>query len=469
MKRLYLKTLLSNNLQIWFITLLFVVSCNIFGSNSDNENVDKRGEWSDPQLFYLAPDTSEILRFDVTVYNDNINVATWRRQFSNNQFLDYSQILMIRGQIGGEANIQELTSKSIPSENPLILRDNVNTSHMLWGDRRQDPDFEQWEVSSRSQLTNFSTNVVYTRYNGTGFEPPVSIYEGNLSTFGVGDIGFPLQLVEAEDRRLHTVFKADSMARTTDTMGDSVTAFIPRLVYMNRSREGAWSEPRFLFINYKNNPNSLSGGDPVIAAPTTNRLVVAFLSSVGGINDILTITSDDGGQTWSEAQLLFSSERERSLFLTMSEAAGGRLHLVWARVIGNRALPEEMWHSYSEDAGRTWSQPASFFTLRSPTFTPEGSPEPAGTIISDYDILVDESERVHWAGIEVFFGDSLRNKIHYTTWDPGTKTWEESSLFEFSTEPRQVNLTFDITSQRLYLFWEERLEKTVFYSVKSVR
>jgi len=467
-----IQTVISWRCIIAVIILLLTGSCDIFSSNSDQENIENSGEWSEPMILYVDPDTVDIGPFDgigsfkMDVHEGTIRSVIDRGRFIDDRFLDFREIIFLEMEPGGEPELRQRISGTVPAEQPTIVRNHASTFNLLWADRRQDPDFEHWEIPSRSQLTNFSTNVVYSRYNGSFFEPPVSIYEGNLSTFGVGDIGFPLQLIEAEDRRLHTVFKADSMARTTNTMGDSVTAFVPRLVYINRSPAGEWNKPRFLSIDYKGNPGSLSGGNPVIAAPSANRLVVAFLSSVGGVNDVLTITSDDGGVTWSEAKLIFSSGRERSSFLTMRKAMDGQLHLVWARVIDDGSLPEEMWHSYSEDEGRTWSQPSSFFTLVSPTFTPEGSPEPTETILSNYDIVVDENSRVHWAGIEVFFEDSLQNKIHYTSWDPGTKTWEEPSMLEFASDPVELDLAFDGTTQKLYMFWEELEEEIIFYSVK---
>lgn len=457
--------------QFWLIIMLLAVGCNIFGSGPSQENIDDSDEWSEPTILYINSDTVDSNPFDgIGTFSTDVNGGKILSALDlidtrSDRLLDSKNIIFLEKEPKSDSKVLRRFSSTVPGEQPIIKRDRGGTFHLLWGDRRQDPAFEHWEIPSRSQLTNFSTNVVYTRYNGTGFEPPVSIYEGNLSTFGVGSIGFPLRLIEAEDRRLHAVFKADSMARTTTTMGDSIAVFIPRLVYMNRSPLGEWSRPRFIFIKYKNNPNSLSGGNPVIAA-TTNRLVVSFLSSVGGVNDVLTITSDDGGHTWSDAKLIFSSGRERSMFLTMKEAASGQLHIVWARVIDDGSLPEELWHSYSEDEGRTWSQPVNFFTLESPTFTPERSPEPTETIISDYDIVVDEDNRLHWAGIEVVFEDILHNRIHYTSWDPVKKTWQESSVFKLSTDPGKVKLSFDDVAQKLYIFWKEIEKETILYSVK---
>jgi len=465
------KTLTFKKSEILVIILLLTVGCNIFGSNSEQGNIENDGEWSEPQtLFTLrAQDTVDDSLFhnfntlQATVQRETIRLVTNTVQGVDTRILNLSEILFLQKKKGGTTEIRQLTQRDIPSEQPTILRDNDGIFHLLWGDRRQDPNFDQWEAPFRLQLASFSTNVVYSRYNGTSFEPPVSIYEGNLSTFGVGDIGFPIQLIEAEDHRLHTVFKADTLVRTTTTMGDSVTAFIHRLVYINRSPAGEWSRPRFLTISYKDHPRSLGGSNPVIAAPTANRLVVAWLGSVGDVNDVLAITSDDGGQTWSEAQRVSTSGQQANFFLTIRKAPAGTLHLVWAKLVDN-VLPEEMWHSYSEDGGTRWSQPERFFTLRKPTFTPADSPRPSETIISDYDIVVNENSRLHWAGLEVFFEDSLQNKIHYTSWDPGTKTWEEPSMLEFASDPGKLELAVDKATRELYLFWSEG--KTTNFSVK---
>lgn len=446
-----------------FLALLLALaaSCDLFNSGSGrNDTPESAADWSEPVLFYrdTNSDSSKTGQFQAVVHEDMIHAVTWRNRSLDDLLLDFSQILFLEKEVGtrSEAEIRELTPGAVPSEQPLILRDHTGTFHLLWGDRRLDPGFDRWE-SQFSQLGIFSTNVIYTRSDGSSFEPPVSIYEGNLSTLGRGDIGFPLRLIEAEDHRLHAVFKADSAFivgdGTTPMEGDSVEDFISRATYMNRSTTGQWSRPRFLGVDPRH-PAIGTAHNPDIAAPSANRLVVVWIGSAGDLNDVLAVTSGDGGLTWSEPRLIVSSNQRPAIRLRLIQAPDDRLHLI----VGKSStifLPTEMWHTYSENGGETWSPPQRFLAVMN-----------SANVIFPFDVLVDEAGRVHWAGLEVDIGDNLNNKIHYTTWNPGTEAWEEPSLFDMASAPNLIDLALDESTQKLYLFWMERFERTVFYSVK---
>jgi len=401
------QTILLRKWRLIALLLVLIVGCNIFSSGSSGEN---RREWSEPMVLFVDPDTVDsgpldgIGTFKMEVHEGTIRAVMDRGRFINDSLLDFKEIILLEMEPGSEPQFRQLTPIDIPSQRPIILRDQAGSLHLMWADRRLDPDFEQWEFSSLQTL--FSTNVVYSRYNGSSFESPVSIYEGNLSTFGRGDIAFPLHLIEAEDRRLHAVFKADSAWRTTTLLeGDSITVFTSQVTYMNRNPAGQWSKPRFLSGDSQQ-PGVQSRHTPAIAAPSANRLVVGFLSSAGGNNDVFTITSDDGGRTWSDQQLVFSSGQQPSSMLRMMQAQGGQTHLIWGRAHRGLPLPGEMWHSYSEDGGITWSTPEQFFKLESePTLTgPDRPPGPIFLYIGSFDLLVDERDHLGGNGAQELFG-----------------------------------------------------------------
>ncbi|MDX1637158.1 MAG: T9SS type A sorting domain-containing protein [Balneolaceae bacterium] len=420
-------------------------------SNSANEHI---GEWSEPELLFVDPDTSQAGNLEAVVYESTIYIVKRHLRQIDDQYLDLSQIYLLRKQPGGEPKIQQLSSGTYPSEQPVIFRDHSNGLHFIWGNRRQDPDFEEWGIP-RPQITGFSTDIVYSQLDSEGLCQPTHLFEGHLRRpSGIGDIGFPLQLTGDGFNRLHTVFRADTTFKTTNSDGEEIIGFSPRVTYMRRNSTGEWSVPRFLEF----------GGDPDIAISSKDNLVIAWLGAdpnQSGINDVLVTVSNDGGDTWSEPELIMPSGNQAGRMLELQATSNGIIHLIWGRQTTSLPVPNEFWHSYSEDGGRSWSKPNRFFE---PVQT-------SGTSLSffgDFDLVADKYGRLHWAGVEARnqHGDSL-SFIQYNTWNPLKKSWNQAATVNIAKDPQEVDLAMDKNSNELYLFWKDRIEKTLYYSTAS--
>lgn len=365
------------------------------------------------------------------------------------RFLEDSKIFYLQQDGSASPDIQFLPTHNDPSELPSLLLDRSGTVHFLWGARRQDPDFDEWKTE-RPQFLGFSTDAIYSRYDGTRFTPPEVIYEGHLRELvgGTGDILFPAKWVEDSQGRLHTVFIADSVRTITNQDGEEIVSFAPGVVYMSSSTMLEWRKHSIL------EPAALSD----LTIVDKDRLAVSYLGSVEGprsINDVLVITSDDGGSSWSEPKMVFFSGIQPGRMLSLKTGPEGRVHLIWGRQTRNLPIANELWHSWSEDAAQSWSAPERFFQ-------PIQSAE-VENVIDSFDMVIDSSGRVHWAAVELRV-QGVQGTLYYGTWEPESQTWNTAEFRLTDTNSRRVDLAIDEAAGKIYLFWENADENAIYYS-----
>ncbi|MDR9366165.1 MAG: T9SS type A sorting domain-containing protein [Balneolaceae bacterium] len=382
-----------------------------------------------------------------------IFVVSGTRYLREGRFLDDSEIFFVQTSEDGEPLVRSLPTAGYPAEQPVLLKDDSGTIHFLWGDRRQDPDFEQWQTE-RPQVVAFSTDVIYSRLAGNVFEESKSIYEGHLQKImgGYGDITFPIRLIEDDQNQLHTIFVADSTFKTSTTSGEEVIAGSLRVIHLSQTSNGKWNEADYL----------VPGVEPDIVSLPGNRMVLAFLGStqsMPGFQNVLVITSDDNGLSWSKPTQVFLSNQNPSRMLSIKKGPDERIHLIWGRQTRGLPVPNEMWHSFSEDGGNTWSSPERFFEPEQTS----GSEK----IIGDFGLIVDQFGQLHWSGVvREVQGNGVLN---FMTWNPTNKRWGPVENLEFAKNPRQdVELSINETTDKLYLFWDEMGEDAIYYSVKEI-
>lgn len=409
--------------------------------------------WTDSELLYTFPDQPNDREFKSQVNQGIIYIVGGNRYLKEGRFLEKSEIFFLKKSQNGEPIVQLLSSIDYPVEQPTLLLDDSDTIHFLWGDRRLDPKFEQWQTE-RPQVVAFSTNVIYRRLTGNVLEESKSIYEGYLQEIlgGYGDITFPIRLIEDDQNQLHTIFVADSTFKTSTTNGEEVITGSLRVTHLSQASNGKWNEADYL----------IPGVEPDIVSLPGNRMVLTFLGStqsMPGFQNVLVITSDDNGLSWSKPNQVFLSNQNPSRMLSIKKDPDGRIHLIWGRQTRGLPVPNEMWHSYSEDGGEKWTSPKRFFE---PVQTAESE-----KIIGDFDLVVDRFGQLHWAGVvREVQGNGILN---YMTWNPESKSWGADKKLEFANNPRQdVELSIDNMSDQLYLFWDELNEDAIYYSVKEI-
>jgi hypothetical protein len=429
--------------------LLFIVF--VFGFRFSSTSVTT--EWSEPRSLYSYPEEAATREFQADVEDGTIYVAGGYRVLREQRFLEDSDLFFLQKKKDGESDVQWLPTGNSPVENPALLLDSSGIVHLLWGARQQDPDFEQWNTE-RPQWLGFSTDVIYSSYDGNGFTPPELIYEGHLreQVGGIGDILLPAKWVEDSHGQLHTVFAADSVRTVINHDGEEHVRFTLGTVFMTKNTMGEWSTHRFL------EPTALSD---IIMLPQ-GTFVVSYLGSLGpgSINDVLVLTSEDGGDSWSEPNTIFISGQQPGRMLGIDVGPMGRVHLIWGRQTRGLPIPNELWHSYSEDGAQTWSEPERFFQ-------PEQSAQ-VENMIDSFDFVIDSSGRVHWAAVQLLLQD-LQGTLYYSNWDPETRTWGATESFDLPEQrPRSIDLALDEASNELNLFWNEMNEDAIFYSTMNL-
>lgn len=388
-----------------------------------------------------------------------INIAGGYRLMREEIYLEDSKIFLLEQGVQGSQTFLPVPTDGYPSEQPALLRDRSGNVHLFWGDRRLDPNFEEFTIARR-QILGFSTNVIYSMYDGIGFTPPVSIYEGHLRKLmgGIGDIYLPVRVTEDSLGNLHTIFTADTTYAVIGLEGEDATGFTPRAIHLVRSPDGEWSEPHYL--------RGGSSMEPDIAVLPDNRLAAAYLGEAylgqPGLHNVQIVISDDGGNSWNEPHTVFFSGGQWGRMLRLKAGPDGSLHILWGRQTGSLPLPSELWHSYSVDAGATWSEPDRFFVLEQDA--------DIENFIDSFDFVIDPHDgRVHGAAVEFMTVLEPDGLLYYFMWDPSENQWKITDPLLSEELRGGVGMTIDETTDKLYLFWEEYAKNAIYYSVKELR
>ena len=122
-------------------------------------------DWSTPKLLFKYPE--EVIEGPKEIQGEIdkgvIYIVGGYRLMREDFFLEDSKVFLIKHEADDGHKILTAPIDDYPSEQPSFIRDNSGNMHLFWGDRRQDPDFEEWTRETRAQIMGFSTNVISSR------------------------------------------------------------------------------------------------------------------------------------------------------------------------------------------------------------------------------------------------------------------------------------------------------------------
>lgn len=448
----------TNKYSFSFVLLVFLSA--IIWSFSGNIEI-KQGQdiWAQPIPIYNSPDTTDFFIFDVDVYNQEISIVKTHFDTTNSR-LNYSEIFLLQKINDSEPLLTHVSKDDYPvEEQPTMYRSNSGVLHLFWGERRKDPEFEEFNRSGIDLLFNISTSIMHVGIENKTIGKPEIIYEGALSKIfsGNGDLILPMKIDEDENESIHLVVTVEGPFKD---IGDNHGI---GLGLISQQENGDWKPMRYIFS---------SRFTPDIAHLSQNNIVVAFrgadrFDQDGSSNDIFIVRSEDGGITWSEMQPVFRSAEQTTGEIQLVAAPDGTLHLLWTRFeeSGFEPFQDEVWHSVSSDGGRRWSEPERFFKLEVP-------PGNGYHFSRGMHSIVDQYGQLHWTMVsahgQLGSGQREERDFYYAKWSPFNKNWQNVEKLDIAERPLVAKLAFDKATYKLFLFWGEREKRSIYYTVRNI-
>jgi hypothetical protein len=404
-----------------FLYQLLVISVLVGGCQNQSE-----AQWSRPELIvsYLPGDTIFYEFPNVAVSDSGIFIAcvkyTWKTAKEN---IDVVYIQRTNGTWSLPATIApQFRSRS----NPIIRIGKDNALHLVWGE----------DIKNVGYI-DFFTEIYYATNNGNGWSKPLPLYKiDSVSAIQKRwTVSLPRNIAIDDRNDIYVTFRVDSTALNSRSFAGG------RLF---KRKSGMWSESNFIFPSGSNYIES-----------DGERLYTTYLTGARGIpgidaNSVFISVSSSGGLNWSpmprdtiQGTLVSRSgvnPAHGPIILTNRQ---GRVHLLWEQVLDARIsefFTQDVWHSYSDDAGVTWSSPKTI------------SQAIKGKFISRLQAVIDKNGQLH---VLTQTSDSLKPpyNINYITWRNGQ--WQEPALLRrgFCVSPV---IAVD-KSDKLHIVWRDEV------------
>lgn len=187
---------------------------------------------------------------------------------------------------------------------------------------------------------------------------------------------------------------------------------------------------------------------PEIRVDQAGKLYVVYAVPINEARGIFLVTSDDGGQNWTEPDQIMDSQANGYAWVDdphLAISENGALHLIWAnyQLVSGQPQPVSLFYSRSSDGGGTWTAPETV----SNQFFGWSSLE-AGTNGAVHRIWQD----VQGVSLEIWHEFSV----------DGGNTWQRAKLLSvFGTKIGSPALTKDLAG-RLHLFQIVEVEGSQF-------
>jgi hypothetical protein len=259
--------------------------------------------WTTKRLTWIAEDS----RYPAIATDSNNHIhVVWQQSKGGN-----AEIYYMKSTNGGTSwTTKRLTWTSGDSEYPEIAIDSNNHIHVVWGDD-----------------TPGNSEVYYKKSTNGG-----TTWTAKRLTWTAGDSDWPAITIDSSNH-IHVVLDVSLPGNSE--------------VYYKKSTDGGetWTTRRLTWTaNF--------GGDADIATDLSNNIHVVWMELKGGGEKIFYKRSTDGGSSWTQKRLTWTSEW--CWYPKITTDSNGYIHTVWGR---NYDL-ENTWEIFfkrSTDEGGSWT------------------------------------------------------------------------------------------------------------------
>lgn len=383
-----------------------------------------RAQWIEPaEVFRNIEVNPALTHSSLTVVDGEIYFAIMRivRREPTHQIVGPDEIYVGYWHSRQRLRIVNVSESSGFSTSPAILSHRQQI-HLLWGERKYNSSASPHEAYDPIKL-------MYARVDGGEWTKPRVVYQAD-STYYAG-----------MDTTLVLSFYLP-VAAALDTDGDMhvlIHDYAIGNVYLNRTK-GQWSQPQKISDGFSTD----------IAVGREGTVYTTFVDSkpprkgIRDINSLFFMKSTDGGGTWSEPVRVSLSGTKPAGFPQTLIAPNGRIHIIWQKFPNKNtaAGAPQLWHSFSDNQGETWSKPHIIDI-------------PGKRTTLAHEAVIDRFGRVHVIfGARNGFGDP-NGLLYETVWSCGR--WSlPSRVLGLDTLTIGHSLAID-NEGNLHLVWQERV------------
>lgn len=332
-------------------------------------------------------------------------------------------------------DIHDKETISIPADgmafSPVAGVDGGERMHVYWAERH----YGKAADSTPSEFTQvYRVSQAFSTGGGDGlsWSSPELVYEAPRVDWTRGR---GLSVVAGADSSIHIVFP--------------VQRHVPTIVHLREKTGRIRTITEFI-------------GDlsvyADIAAASTGQMYIAYVAPdvtrrEPNANSVFVRRSDNSGYSWGEAILVDYSGYNRAHDIRVVVAPDGTVHLVWLKNVTGSVIPEEVWHSYSRDNGRTWTVP---------TALPNSSnPRQISLAIDMFGAIHTVFSRQDKSGL---------TKLMYGRWT--TEGWSETCALDAQFEVVSFDALLSVEG-RVHLVWNRaplgsEVESPTLYAVLDV-
>ena len=356
-----------------------------------------QSDWSSPSTIYEIPDSVRYVKqYDAGLLDGRMDLLI-EQYDTTGTTLDFSEVYFVKD-IGSPNPEQILISNpSFRAEYPTMVYTD-NDIHFYWGERRFDPEFNEWE-RPRAPLSKYATSVFSSSLSNP---EPTEIYSSGLWVFGLGDLALPVISV-FEGQKIYATTGLDTTLIASNDPGTNMVGF---LKYDTITDERYLSKP-------------VQGHSPSVTADGDGNVWITYLGSDTlnyGRNNTYVIHSQDDGSTWSNPLMLSQSDDFQSggnIFKT----SDSYLHIFHGTSTDDIIVPNQLWHTTSSDRGVTWQDKTLIYDTDTENLDET-------LYIIRHQITTDIYGQIHI--VMLILNANNDDFGLYTFWNPLTQSWSRT-------------------------------------------
>ncbi len=421
------------------ITLFIFVGCQ---NHSE-------AQWSRPELI-VRDSLSPELYINASLNSPRIAVtdsALFVAMISvrSNLIRDPLEVLLSTRKNGQWSELFNVSKTTSFSFNPTFAVDNNGAIQMLWQE-------QLWEIPDTTRPRS-PTHLFYVNRKNGVWSQPVSLFSldctraQNSSTSSFETLN---DAVMDESGVFHLAIKLSQNNSNPTVNG---------ILYL-RCENGQWSAPVHVHDG---------GGTPQVGAAPDGTIYIAFIEpdfspglSPPQFASVFVTKSTDNGKTWSSPSLVHRAGSKPTGRPSVFIDKRGKVHVIFLKsytdnqVIGNDGVG--IWHSISDDGGRTWSAPD----------TVSRAFQPASVFFNVLRGTIDSSGQLHLLALaqKSIFDPT---PITYFTWRNGR--WAEPIQLDAVCfgEVRVFDIVADAKG-KIHIVWVEkgRTPRGIYYMSSTI-